>query len=197
MARHLISRGANVNICIGNNSGLTGVRGNSPLHFACSAIERSSHSTMVSLLLAAGANVNSRNARGDTPLAFAIALEHSGIELAGEDWLAVVTSLLKGGASLDACRGEMTAENLFFQSWDSHEIALHFNLHPVKKLIDGVRKHGSYKRYVRAPHRDVLACRGLAIRGKLRTDHRALAFIAKQGDNGVVWNILSYWRAAD
>ena len=89
------------------------------------------------------------------------------------------------------------SQNLFFQSWDSHEIALHFNLHPVKKLIDGVRKHGSYKRYVRAPHRDVRACRGLAMRGKLRTDHRALAFIAKQGDNGVVWNILSYWRAAD
>ena len=35
------------------------------------------------------------------------------------------------------------------------------------------------------------------MRGKLRTDHRALAFIAKQGDNGVVWNILSYWRASD
>ena len=35
------------------------------------------------------------------------------------------------------------------------------------------------------------------MRGKLRTDHRALAFIAKQGDNGVVWNILSFWRDAD
>ena len=49
--------------------------------------------------------------------------------------------------------------------------------------------------YMRAPHRDVLACRGLAQRGKLRTEHRALNFLAKQGDNGIVWTVLSYWRA--
>ena len=54
---------------------------------------------------------------------------------------------------------------------------------------------GPYKRYMRAPHRDVLACRGLAQRGKLRTEHRALNFIARQGDNGIVWTVLSYWRA--
>ena len=60
-----------------------------------------------------------------------------------------------------------------------------------------VRKHGSYKRYMRAPHRDVLACRGLAQRGKLSTEHRALNFLARQGDNGIVWNVLSYWRATE
>ena len=65
----------------------------------------------------------------------------------------------------------------------------------VKALLDGVRKHGSYKRYMRAPHRDVLACRGLAQRGKLATEHCALSFLAKQGDNGIVWTVLSYWRA--
>ena len=64
----------------------------------------------------------------------------------------------------------------------------------LKALFAGVRKHGTYKRYMRAPHRDVLAVRGLAQRGKLRTDHPVLAFLAKQGDNGVVWHILSYWR---
>ena len=64
----------------------------------------------------------------------------------------------------------------------------------LKALIAGVRKHGTYKRYMRAPHREVLVVRGLAQRGKLRTDHSALAFLAKQGDNGVVWHILSYWR---
>jgi hypothetical protein len=71
------------------------------------------------------------------------------------------------------------------------------NVLAVKALIDGVRKHGSYKRYMRAPHRDVLACRGLAQRGKLSTEHRALNFIARQGDNGIVWTVLSYWRATD
>ena len=48
---------------------------------------------------------------------------------------------------------------------------------------------------MRAPHRDVLACRGLAQRGKLRTGDRAVAFLARQGDNGIVWTVLSYWRA--
>ena len=57
--------------------------------------------------------------------------------------------------------------------------------------------HGSYETLDRAPHRDVLACRGLAQRGKLSTEHRALNFLAKQGDNGIVWTVLSYWRATD
>ena len=69
------------------------------------------------------------------------------------------------------------------------------NFLAVKALIYGVRKHGSYKRYMRAPHRDVLACRGLAQRGKMSTEHRALNFLARQGDNGIVWTVLSYWRA--
>ena len=61
----------------------------------------------------------------------------------------------------------------------------------MKALIAGVRQHGTYKRYMRAPHRTFLALRGLAQRGKLRTDHPVLAFLAKQGDNGVVWHILT------
>ena len=76
--------------------------------------------------------------------------------------------------------------------WDNDE-----NLRAVRDLLDGVRKHGSYKRYMRAPHRDVLACRGLAQRGKLATKNGALNFLAKQGDNGIVWTILSYWRATE
>ena len=67
----------------------------------------------------------------------------------------------------------------------------------MKALIAGVRQHGTYKRYMRAPHRTFLALRGLAQRGKLRTDHRALNFIAKLGDNGVCWHILTYWRPTE
>ena len=65
----------------------------------------------------------------------------------------------------------------------------------IKAMVAGVRQHGSYKRYARSFHRDVLAARGLAQRGKLSTEHRALNFLAKQGDNGIVWTVLSYWRA--
>ena len=67
----------------------------------------------------------------------------------------------------------------------------------IKALIAGVRKHGTYKKYMRAPHREFLAVRGLAQRGKLRTDHRALNFIARLGERGVVWHVLTYWRPTE
>ena len=151
---------------------------------------------MISLLLAAGAKVNARTAGGSTPLSLAVGLEDSNPEVAGEEWLEIVKLLLRKGASLDECTGfDRPVEEVLM----NYEIqyTLHDDLLAVKALIAGVRKHGTYKRYVRAPHRDVLACRGLAMRGKLQTDDRALAFLAKQGDNGIVWNILSYWRATD
>ena len=154
---------------------------------------------MVSLLLASGANVNARNDRGETPLAFAVGLDGSNPEQAKGDWLEIVTMLLKRGASLDCCRNDSSAEAVFNEARETWNKVSHWvnaeNILAVKALIDGVRKHGSYKRYMRAPHRDVLACRGLAQRGKLATEHRALNFLAKQGDNGIVWTILSYWRA--
>ena len=77
----------------------------------------------------------------------------------------------------------------------------------MKALVAGVRQHGTYKRYMRAPHREFLAVRGLAQRGKLSIEdfrvygtsgtrmRSALNFIAKLGDNGVCWHILSFWRA--
>ena len=91
----------------------------------------------------------------------------------------------------------MSAEEVFNSARITHNWADAENIRAVKSLLDGVRKHGSYKRYMRAPHRDVLACRGLAQRGKLSTEHRALNFLAKQGDNGIVWTVLSYWRATE
>ena len=77
----------------------------------------------------------------------------------------------------------------------------------IKALIAGVRKYGTYKRYMRAPHREFLAVRGLAQRGKLAVqlaitaraarENPALNFIARLGDNGVCWHILTYWRGTD
>ena len=149
--------------------------------------------------MASGANVNARNDRGETPLAFAVGLDGSNPEQAKGDWLEIVTMLLKRGASLDCCRNDSSAEAVFNEARETWNKVSHWvnaeNILAVKALIDGVRKHGSYKRYMRAPHRDVLACRGLAQRGKLATEHRALNFLAKQGDNGIVWTVLSFWRA--
>ena len=164
---------------------------------------------MVSLLLASGANVNARNDRGETPLAFAVGLDGSNPEQAKGDWLEIVTMLLKRGASLD-CRSGRSALGVFNLArghWAEDE-----NVRAVKALLHGVRQHGSYNRYIRAPHRAVLACRSLAMRGYLapkgmRRDVRrtrgaqkwkaAVAFLAKQGDNGIVWTVLSYWRATE
>ena len=109
--------------------------------------------------------------------------------------------LLRSGASLDCERrpsGEIiNAEDIirnYYGEGDDESSGYNETVIALKALIAGVRKHGTYKRYMRAPHREVLAVRGLAQRGKLRTDHPALAFLANQGDNGVVWHILSYWR---
>ena len=150
---------------------------------------------MISLLLAAGANVNARNNDGDTPLA--ICLNDRNASAGTDHWLEAVTLLLKGGASLDECKHGRSAETVFNEAWQTEDWADDVNVLAVRDLLDGVRKHGSYKRYMRAPHRDVLACRGLAQRGKLSTEHRALNFIARQGDNGIVWTVLSYWRATE
>jgi hypothetical protein len=67
----------------------------------------------------------------------------------------------------------------------------------IKRLVAGVRKYGTFKKYMRAPHRDVLAVRGLAQRGKLSTNDPVLHFLARLGDNGVVWHVLSFWRATN
>ena len=67
----------------------------------------------------------------------------------------------------------------------------------IKALVHGVRKYGTYKRYARSFHRDVLTVRGLAQRGKLSTSDPVLNFLARLGDNGVVWHVLEYWRATN
>ena len=80
---------------------------------------------------------------------------------------------------------------------DSPQLAGNWHWCEIKRLVAGVRKYGTYKKYVRAPHRDVLAVRGLAQRGKLSTDDSVLNFLARLGDNGVVWHVLEYWRATN
>ena len=112
--------------------------------------------------------------------------------------ITIITELLRAGASLDACSGDQTAEDII-QRKESNNSALAGNEHwkEIKALVHGVRQHGSYKRYARSFHRDVLAVRGLAQRGKLSTSDPVLNFLARLGDNGVVWHVLEYWRATN
>ena len=115
-----------------------------------------------------------------------------------------MTALLRAGASLDRVYREYTFE---------YQVPADFKYRhnepfwrPIRALADGVRRNGSFKRYVREPHREVLVLRGLAMRGHLVPRRRtrgaaewkaAVAFLARHGDNGVVWNVLSFWRAAN
>ena len=71
--------------------------------------------------------------------------------------------------------------------------------------VDGLPGH---KKWVRRPHMKILGLRSLYARGRAlaraprrrlrcygaaRQDH-AIEFLVKLGDNGIVWNILSFWK---
>ena len=115
--------------------------------------------------------------------------------------LAMITKLLRAGALLDGVDasngGESADDILRRREANRHGLAGHEHLKRLRALVAGVRKYGTFKRYMRAPHRDVLAVRGLAQRDKLATKDPVLNFLARLGDNGVCWHILSFWRATN
>ena len=89
----------------------------------------------------------------------------------------------------------------------SHDLDPHFI--ELSNMITGVAAAGSFKKWLLRAHIDVLILRTQMQRGRaalppLRRRPRgrdakprnALAFVLRQGDNGVVWNILSFWRDA-
>jgi hypothetical protein len=196
LARDLIGLGADVNIAAVHRVQPAEAKNGS--HTALHEVARKDRDgqavlEMLSLLLGAGANVNAKDLRnGNTPLYHAIIYQQP------ELCLAMITKLLRAGASLDACHGDETAEDVLRWS-ESHRPNLTGDEHwkRLRALVAGVRKYGTYKKYMRTPHRDVLAVRGLAQRGKLRTDDPVLHFLARLGDNGVVWHVLSFWRATN
>ena len=67
---------------------------------------------------------------------------------------------------------------------------------PQKRKLDDVANNPELTRLANQIFEPKRTDGGFAARSIvcLRTDHSALAFLAKQGDNGVVWHILSYWR---
>jgi len=181
VARYLLSRGASIDETH---------TGHTALLVACYC-GGGTVTEMVELLLSAGANPNFRNQSGEsgrTPIsAHARFCRTPSVEC--------VTALLRAGASLDRVYKEQPFET-----------QAGYNEMPaaIRALTAGVRRAGSFKRYLREPHREVLLLRGLAMRGHLVPRRRtrgaaewkaAVAFLARHGDNGVVWNILSFWRA--
>ena len=137
-----------------------------------------------------------------------------------------LVALLRAGASLHNCSGGKPAEGIMQDHLINNRTRTrneHFtgNEHFTKcrGILAGVREHGSYKRYARAPHRQFLRLRSLLIRRReertnrlllerLRTETgpfnlqgpvwksaelHLLQRIARLPD-GAFWNVLCYWR---
>ena len=181
-ARYLISQGVRVDA-------QSQITKSTALHYACD----NTSADMVSMLLAADAARDIQTKDGDTPLFFV-----GRMEARSESMFDIVTILLRAGASLDSStRSFEEYLNLIDQG---HSYATRVGA--VRTLVASVRAAGSWKAHCRLAHKQVLRLRSLVVRGraKLRTrrrrgrDARALEFVVRQGDNGVVWNVLSYWR---
>ena len=184
-ARYLISRGARVDAR--SSARIT------PLHFAC---VRSAANDMVSMLIAAGAPVNAETVEGDTPL-FMI---RSDRDVSGST-IDVVSTLLRAGASLDSSTRSFEERCLNRLPHSDSGAA-------IRTLVASVRRHGSWKAHCRAGHRQILRIRSLVAHGRVKLPRtrrrsprgrdarleRAIEFVLRQGDNGIVWAILSYWR---
>ena len=153
---------------------------------------------MVSLLVAAGASANMEEHANRTPL-FSIFYPHESI-------IDIVTTLLRAGASLDS--GPVPFLGTTKVSRQFEELLNHIDIYPdrrahvgaVRTLVASVRAAGSWKAHCTLPHKQVLRLRSLVARGRTRerlATTRAIRFIVRQGDNGIVWSILSFWRATD
>ena len=193
-ARYLLSQGARVDAQSQRKK-------STALHYACD----NTSADMVSVLVAAGAAVN-KVAHGKTPLFSIVELSASTID--------VVTVLLRAGASLDFFKHRIGEDQPVPRSFEAHLDGLEDGLEdgldddelehvgPIRNLVASVRAAGSWKAHCRLAHKQVLRLRSLVVRGraKLPSSRRharrelALNFLVRQGDNGIVWNILSYWR---
>ena len=133
---------------------------------------------------------------------------------ASESTIDIVTTLLRAGASLDSDNPTTrTFEERLNQidAGTEHGVA-------IRNLVASVRAAGSWKAHCRLPHKQILRLRSLVARGRAKLprarrrsprgrdvaadarqerQERALNFLVRQGDNGIVWNILSFWRATD
>ena len=208
IVRLLLAHGADVNCYLGGEVGSY-----NPLHI-CSIFPHNKKrcGRIFQLLLDAGANlVNARtNQANHNETRLGVALDNS-IWHAREEsrnCLDTVIRLLRAGATLDACKDNLSAESLLRQKEAScaerqppREMSPPF--HACKALMSDYRAAGStWKSYVRAPPKALLRLRSLVARGRARERIRlhaktprgiALLF-APTFPNELFWNVASYWN---
>jgi len=134
--------------------------------------------------------------------------------------LEIVTTLLRAGARLESIVEDLATGFDYSASWclnwalaDRPGLAQDEYFIKTRELILGIQEDGSFKRFMRRPHREILRLRSLFSRGRAtppcaircrrlrcygaaRQDY-AMEFLVKLPDNGVLWNILSFWRASE
>ena len=207
LIHHLISRGADPNLISICDAGGGTTEEASAVHQAAGG-KNSPHSQHVlACLLRAGADPNlvievnatiHRKIRV-TPLAATIDAFLASNEGAWQ--LPIVARLLRAGASLENCNDGRTADKMMAneeREWP--QLAgddVYFQA--AKALIHGVRAAGSWKKYCRrwGAHRDILRLRSFVVRGRATTSDKWLAGMVRLKENGLVWNVLSFWRDAD
>jgi hypothetical protein len=204
MARLLLSRGADINLCHPQICGLV------PLHFAVKRMiagppdnphlaesPDEKKLAMVKFLLSNGADVNMKSQVMGTPLSMALSLARHGTERVPSVFLRreIVTSLLHAGASLDMCKISATDTSveaaLDFEERSHPEASANDeSFQTCKQLIADVRAAGSWRLYALRPHKDFLSLRTLAARGRAKPTG-LLKSVCDLPD-GVVFKCLEY-----
>ena len=114
--------------------------------------------------------------------------------------------LLRYGASLDSCRGEQSIEGVLAE--ELFQQIRHERLIPgwtgrdygdlpatLVRLFSGVRRAGSYARYLQRPHcKEVMLLRSRALRRRAVSMDPVLAFVCR-APNEIAWHVLGFWRA--
>ena len=209
LAEYLLSRGASV------NHGDASV-----LHCAVARHCRSHPTDMVGLLLRAGADVDARDDRGESPIAWAIANFRdfdANSTLTDERELTraleCTVQLLRYGASLadgfyhpERWEGSCSLDDfLEFQTTRSPGLTSTKQWIECRAILDGVRAAGSWRAfrddktnpwraYERVPRKAVLRLRSLVARKRAKTTNPLFnALFASP--NEIVWHVLGFWRA--
>ena len=125
--------------------------------------------------------------------------------------LEIVTTLLRAGARLESVVEDELSGVTYSASWcldqrlaERPELARDEDFIKTKELIVGIQEDGSFKSFMRRPHRAVLRLRSLVCRGRATLArmprgrlHSYVEFLVNPDvPNEIVWNILSFWRAS-
>ena len=127
-------------------------------------------------------------------------------------FLEIVTALLRAGARPESIVEDLATGFDYSASWclnwalaDRPELAHDEHFIKARELIIGVQEDGSFKSFMRRPHRSILRLRSLVCRGRAtlarmprgRQDYAIEFLVNPNVPNEVVWNILSFWRASE